>query len=117
MSEYKRGYSKGYITGMKRSDAALAAAEDKAKRAAQRAEMAEKSMGLGHCEDCAHWFRGGGSPGASSCAWGHCKSPAGAGTPWGAWMRIGDGDIPIVTTPRFGCVLFVSKQRMDAANE
>ena len=109
--DYKRGYSKGYTTGCKRSDSANARERERADQAAQRAERAEKQQGLGHCEDCAYWKRGGNTPNPQTCAWGICEAPRAAGTPWGAWACLDTrqvGDVNIQTTPRFGCVVFMA---------
>ena len=100
-------YGKGYAAGWRRSDAELAEAREQAKRAAERAELAEKGNGIVHCEECEHWLRGGGVKGASVCAWGVCEAPPGAGTPFDTWMKV-EGEVGrIITTPRFGCVLGV----------
>ena len=101
--EYKRGYSNGYNAGCRRSDKELMRVRLESRQVAERAERAEKAQGLGHCEDCLHWARGG-----DNCAWGYCSVPRKPGTPWGTWItdagtvpgRIGQ------TAPRFGCVLF-----------
>lgn len=107
--DYKRGYSKGYATGCRRSDAALAEERTRADLAAERAERAESATSIGHCEHCRHWQRGGGDlPWAHTCAWGVCRAPRAAGTPWGCWATGNEGRPgEVQTTPRFGCVLFV----------
>lgn len=104
--DYKRGYSKGYQSGCRRNDANIAEANARAEQAAKRAERAEAQHGVGHCESCAFWKRGGDSLSAHMCAWGECRVPNPcAGTPWGSWARESDAR-PLITTPRFGCLLF-----------
>lgn len=115
-TDYSRGYNKGFSTGGKRSDDARDAAEARAKQAAERAERAEKQQGLGHCEHCAYWLRGGGGLGADACAWGTCEAPRAAGRPWGTWASPHTGRQPdhkIQTTPRFGCVVFMASNVAD----
>jgi hypothetical protein len=109
--DYKRGYSKGYTAGCRRSDPEIAKALEMADHAAKRAERAEKAQGVGHCEDCAYWHQGD-KPrhGWESCAWGICRAPRAAGTPWGTWSSVDTyrrERMDIQTTPRFGCVVFM----------
>jgi hypothetical protein len=109
-TDYTRGYNKGRSTGERKADAALAAAEQRAQQAVERAERAEKQQGLGHCEDCAYW-RQGDKPrhGWECCHWGICDAPRAAGTPFGAWWCVDSAvrdNVAIQTTPRFGCVVF-----------
>jgi len=110
-SDYSRGYNKGYSTGSKRSDEALARERERADQAVQRAERAEKERGLGHCEDCKYWRRGDAPRhGRESSAWGICDAPRAAGTPWGTWACSDSAhrdQSRIETTPRFGCVVFM----------
>lgn len=114
--EEKNAYSRGYATGKRSADAALAEQRARADDAARRAEFAEGANGVGHCEDCKHWDRGGGRAGWENCAWGDCRAPRAPGTPWGCWMHADDGK-PISTTPRFGCVLFLAKSAPDGGGE
>lgn len=113
-TDYKRGYSRGYSTGCRRSDAANAAERERADLAVHRAERAESATSIGHCEECQHWWRGGGAPRSEHCAWGVCQAPRAAGTPWGCWAT-GDDGKPIHTTPRFGCVLFAERSAEGAS--
>jgi len=106
-NEYQRGYAKGRSTGERKGNETAAAAIAQAERAAVRAEQAEAANGVGHCERCQHWLRGGGGRNSENCAWGHCNAPRGEGTPWGVWMASDDHKTPVITTPRFGCVLFM----------
>lgn len=103
-------YGRGYAAGARRSDREVAAMREEAKRTAERAELAEKAQGIGHCEECRYWVRGGDGPNASACAWGVCTVPRGIGTPWGVWASadhpLVGGPGNITTTPRFGCVMF-----------
>jgi hypothetical protein len=104
-ADYKRGYNKGYNTGTRRSDAALASERERADRAAERAERAESEKGCGHCDECRHWERPDG------CSWGYCNVPQqSAGTPFGCWAYLEMDPLAkaarVVTSSRFGCVLF-----------
>lgn len=110
--DYERGYSKGYNTGKTSADKRLVEMHDQGKRLAERVERAEKQQGVGHCEDCSHWTRA-----CPTCAWGYCDAARikHAGTPWGTWIRAegpNHEDGRVMTTPRFGCVLF-SKRSND----
>lgn len=105
--DYKRGYGKGYHTGKTSADKRLAAMHEEAKQVVERAERCEKQLGWGHCEDCAHYTKGG-----ERCAWGYCSMPRGAGTPWGTWMKAEGADGKngkLQVAMRFGCVLFKSR--------
>lgn len=110
-TEYSRGYNKGRSTGERKANEALTREKTRADQAVQRAERAEKQQGLGHCEDCAYWRRGGHTPNPKLCAWGLCEAPRAAGNPWGTWARPDDhgrNTAAIQTTPRFGCVVFMA---------
>lgn len=110
--DYKRGYRKGYNTGKKLADEALAREIERATQAAQRAERAEKVQGVGHCCECKYWRQGGGHPSWSSCAWGICEAPAAAGSPWGTYACSESHlkcEHRIQTTPHFGCVVFMKR--------
>lgn len=114
-SDYKRGYGKGYNTGKNSADKRLAQMHDEHKQLVERVERAEKQQGLGHCEGCANWQRG-----CPTCAWGYCNAKRAAGTPWGTFIRGEDAtgaDGRIMTTPRFGCVLFQSVNATDSRVE
>jgi hypothetical protein len=107
--ELRNAYSRGYAAGCRRSDPQLEKARALAADAAARAERAEKASGIGHCEECAFWVRGGNDAYEykAQCAWGACNVGKAPGTPWGTWAHPPDGnDTSIVTSPRFGCVLF-----------
>lgn len=106
--EEKTAYGRGYATGKRSADATLAEQRARADEAARRAEFAESANGVGHCEDCKHWDRGGGGSGWERCSWGVCRVPCAPGTPHGCWAT-GDDGKPITTTPRYGCVLFINK--------
>lgn len=110
-SDYSRGYQKGRRTGQRTADAELALERARAEQAVQRAERAEKQQGLGHCEDCTYWRRGGYGPNQRACAWGLCEAPRAAGTPWGtyAYPATRESNAAIQTTPRFGCVVFMAR--------
>ena len=116
-SDYSRGYNKGRYTGEKKADEALARERARADQAVQRAERAEKQQGLGHCEDCTYWRRGGRLPNPQVCAWGICEAPRAAGTPGGTWAGAGSAerDVAIQTTPRFACVVFMPRSTPAAA--
>lgn len=109
--DYQRGYGKGYSTGCKHSDAENHRLWERANNAAKRAELAESAKGIGHCEDCAHWVRGGLDSYAEkrNRAWGTCNLKDSAGTPYGTRMWSDAAQTPINTTPKFGCVLFQHK--------
>lgn len=102
-------YSNGYAAGCRRSDKAMAEERQRADLAARRAERLEAGLGIGHCEGCAHWVRGGGGPNAASCAWGICHVERAAGTPWGTFVQAEEGAGRVQTSPHFGCVLFQAK--------
>lgn len=109
--DYKLGYANGYNAGCRRSNSTVERERSRAFQASQRAERAEKQQGLGHCEGCKYWSRGNGAPYAEEYSWGICEAPRLAGTPWGVYVNASMTNqraAKIQTTPRFGCVMFLS---------
>lgn len=106
--DYKRGYSKGYTTGRGEQSAIEQRHRAELLAVAERAERAETASGVGHCEDCQHWQKP-----QISYAWGHCTVGQAPGTPYGCWAQAEEAEtyrtVRISTSPRFGCVLFLSR--------
>lgn len=99
--DYKRGYGKGYQTGKRSADVAIAAARVEADESVARAERAEAAQGLGKCSDCKHWTR---EPG---CMWGTCVVPQSRyHNREPLWFA---NNPTIATSCAFGCVLWAKR--------
>jgi hypothetical protein len=78
----------------------------------ERAERAERHMGMGACRDCALWER------ERECQWGYChmENQGDLETPWMGLAERTDGQM-ITTHQNFGCVRFRPKPRVLTASK
>lgn len=97
--DYKRGYSKGYSTGIRQIADVRQECRGAVDAFRERAERAEAGLGLGICQNCKHWQRGKGN-----AKWGLCTLTDKMVT-W-PWPWRGQPEQEILTQERFGCVRF-----------